>query len=156
MTRLIYCYECATAANRFKLNRFKLNPDDVRMGWQNRRQWGRAHCPEGHNITIRSIVIGAPEEEMQNTPGSAGFPRSRRLVETLPSLRCDLCGNDVPDSAPILAVTEWLGEEPAVWEPEYMEVVTEEEWHRIAARIGLVRKRLDECEGKTETTRPWN
>src|SRR5690349_20532025 len=117
MARLIYCYPCATAADRFQLQK-----EDVQMGWQHRRQWGRAHCPADHNVTIRSTVIGAPEEEMQNTPGSAGFPRSRRLVETLPCLRCDLCGNDIPDSSPVLAITEWRGSETAKWEPQYMEI----------------------------------
>lgn len=144
MARVIYCYECATAANRFKLHK-----EDVAQGWQNRRQWGRARCPENHAVTTWEFF----GPELNNTPGAAGMARPVS-VERLPSLQCDLCGVSVPDSAPVLAVTEWRGSEPPEWESGYMEIVSEEEWHRIAARIGLVRRRLDEAEGKTDPRLP--
>lgn len=80
---------------------WKLNPLDEDKGLRGRRVQIMARKPEVHHITIN----GVPQEEMK-------------------SLRCDLCGDWIPDNTPAVAITIFTrGQKVPDWESEFGTVV---------------------------------
>lgn len=72
----------------------------------------------------------------------------------LPDLACDLCGEEIVETEPIIALTEWdpRAPEPAEWENSYLVRIDKAEWTRIADRVSRVQERLRAAAGASSGT----
>lgn len=96
MIRRIICEACDKTMK-------PMHPEDVAEGWNRRRVSILAKKPE--DLSITTMVVGT-------TP----------VVQNLPSIICDQCGEPVKDGEGAAAITEWQTTregEPGPWEQEY-------------------------------------
>lgn len=95
MSREIICEACHSKAGD------NLHAEDKASGWHKRSVKLIAKKPEDHAITIN----GKKQPQME-------------------TLRCDHCGEPIPDGTKAVAITMWRGSPIGNWEQEFGEVVT--------------------------------
>jgi hypothetical protein len=96
--RRIYCQHCE------KFARQPITLEDRMMGWHFRLVTIYAQKPADHSITISEYDKGKLVS---------------RKTEQLENLKCDQCGQTIPDEATAIAFTAWRGQEPGHWETAY-------------------------------------
>jgi hypothetical protein len=95
MSRQILCEKCAAG--------YSLHPEDAAAGWLFLKIWLRVKKPEVHQTKMTTLEPGKVTEE----------------IHDIPSIRCDLCGADIPDGTRAAAVTMYQAGQVGEWEDEY-------------------------------------